>query len=355
MKTIKSLSAVMLGITLCFLLGSFTASAFDVPQLSVHFSAGFTLAGLFIQAPQGALLMATPDLSALTASFNKFGGTILRKNVNELDLGPGILSLKNVKAPVSMPKLSALGGPIPYAAADDTSGNGAKFTDRILTVYNSKWDFDVDPENFRNTYLGDPSKTMPFYEYILDQVGIEYMAAINDSVLGTGVYNASGTTAAAIANGWITLAKAAVTATTLTAVAIGAIAATDAVTKVETFAKSAPAWMKKKGFTIRCSYQTFHDYTAHYRTLNGFGFQPRVNDQYFLDGFAKVVLLPCTWIATDGLLASVDNALAFGTDGDSIQVAASMRRNISEVRLMMPVGCQIADLSSIMVSDVLVA
>lgn len=298
--------------------------------------------------------MAAPDLSALTSAFVKFGGVILRKNVNDLDLGPGILSLKTVKEPIAMPKISAVGNVRPYSAADATTG-GAAFTDRTLTVYQSKWDFDVDPENYRNTYLGDPSVTTPFYEYILNQVGVELMAGINDNVLGSGVRNAAGTTAADIANGWITLAKAAVTALALTPVAVGAITGADAVTKVETFAKSAPIWMQKKGFTIRCSYQTFHDYTAHYRTLNGFGFQPRQNGMYYLDGFANVVLIPCSWITTDGLLAAIDNALVFGTDGDRIQVAASMRRNISEVRLMMPVGCQIADLDSILVSDVLVA
>jgi hypothetical protein len=355
MKTIQKLSAVMLSITLCFLLGSFVANAADMPQYSIHLSTGLTVLAFVNQMPKGVLAMAAaPDLSALTAAFVKFGGDILRKNVNELDLGPGIMLLRNVKEPIAMPKLSAVGNVRPYSAADATT-DGAKMTDRTLTVYQSKWDFDVDPENFRNTYLGDPSKTMPFYEYIIDQVGVELMGQINDNVLGSGVRSAAGTTAASLADGWITVAKAAVTALVLTPVAIGAITAADAVTKVETFAKAQASWMKKKGFTIRCSYQTFHDYTAHYRTLNGFGFQPRQNGSYFLDGFANVVLLPATWITTDGLLASVDNALAFGTDGDRITVAASMRRNISEVRLMFPVGCQISDLDSISVSDILVA
>lgn len=346
----------MVGIALSVLAGSFTANAVGMPEHALMFQLGYT-AVAFI--PKGdlasSLLAVTPDLSALTADFVKYGGKLLRNQVNEMDLF-GVTQYKNVSAPIAMPKLSASGNPRPYAEADATSGNGAAFTDRVLTVYQSKWDFDVDPELFRNTYLADQNTTDPFYKHIIDQVGVEYAAAINDSVLGSGIYNAAGSTAAAIANGFITIAKAEVTATNLTAKVVGAIASSDAVTKVETFAESAPVWMQKKGFIVRCSFRTFHDFKIHYRTLNGFGFQRDERGQYILDGFNKpVILLPTSWITTDGLFAHVDGALAFGTDGDRIQVAASMRRNIIETRLMMPVGCQIADLSGVMVSDTLVA
>ena len=98
--------------------------------------------------------MEAPDLSALTAAFVKFGGKILKKEVNELDLSsPAITVMKNIKQPEALPRINATGGPIPYRAQDDTAGNGVEFTDRTLTVYQSKWDFDYDPEKYRNTYL----------------------------------------------------------------------------------------------------------------------------------------------------------------------------------------------------------
>lgn len=346
----------MVGITLSVLAGAFTANAVGMPEQALVFEVGFSAAALIPKGNlSGAFMAVTPDLSALTTDMVKFGGNILRKQVNAMDL-EGITIFRNVKEPIAMPKLSALGGPRPYSEGDNTTGNGAKFTDRVLTVYQSKWDYDVDPEVFRNTYLGDASANMPFHQFILEQISAEYAGQINDSTLGTGVRNASGTTAAAIADGFITIAKAEVTALNLTAKAVGAIAATDAVTKIEGFAELAPVWMQKKGFFVRCSFQTFHDYKKHYRSLNGYGFEQNQKGQYVLDGFpAPVVLLPTSWITTDGLLAHAAGALVFGTDGGRIQNSASVRRNIIENRLMMPVGCQIADLDAVMVSDTLVA
>lgn len=346
----------MVGITLSVLAGAFTANAMGMADQAVYFEVGFTAAAFMPKGNlSGAFMAVTPDLSALTTDLVKFGGNILRKQVNSMDL-EGITIIRNVKEPIAMPKLSALGGPRPYSESDHTAGNGAKFTDRVLTVYQSKWDYDVDPEVFRNTYLGDASATMPFHQFILEQVSAEYAGQINDFTIGAGVRNAAGTTAADIADGFITIAKAEVTALNLAAKAVGAIAATDAVDKIEGFAEMAPIWMQKKGFFVRCSFQTFHDYKKHYRSKNGYGFEKGQAGQYVLDGFKKpVVLLPTSWITTDGLFAHVAGALVFGTDGDRIKNSASVRRNIIENRLMMPVGCQIADLDAVMVSDTLVA
>jgi hypothetical protein len=297
--------------------------------------------------------MDTPDLTALTTSFVKFGGKILRKHVNELDLGDGVTQYKGVKVPVAMTKLSAQGGPRPYRSQDDKDTAAAKFTDRTLTVHQSKWDFDVDPELFRNKYLNLETDA-PFYQYILDQVGIEYMAAINDYTLCKGIYNPAGSSALDIADGWVTILKKEVAAGNLTAIAIGAITATNAVTKVEQFAEAQPTWWKKKGFTIKCSYAVLEAYKKHYRSLNGYSFDTNQLGQYTLDGM-RVTLQPVSWLTGDGLLGVIYDAMAFGTDGDRIQVAASMRRNIIEVRLMMPVGLEFEDLECISVSDNLVA
>jgi hypothetical protein len=51
------------------------------------------------------------------------------------------------------------------------------------------------------------------------------------------------------------------------------------------------------------------------------------------------------------LIATLPDNLVFGTDVERVQVAASQRRNIIEVRLMMPIGTQIQDLDAILVND----
>ncbi len=352
MKTIKSLFTLIAGIAMIAFLGSFTATAVGLPQYVLLFDAGFAAMALIPKGSFSVALMAvTPDLSALTTDFVKFGGSILRKMVNTMDIGEGWTIFKNVKEPIAMPKLSALGAPRPYSADDNTSGNGAKFTDRVLTVYQSKWDFDVDPEVYRNSYLASDSKA-PFYQFILEQMGLEYYAAINDSVLLDGVRNGAGTTAAAIADGLRTILTAEATAETIAAITVPELTATTAVTGVETFMSGHSAWKRDQKGVIFCSFTTFDNYKKHYRVLNGFGFNPRANGEYYLDGFKDIKLKGVSWMGTNGgLISSFKNALAFGTDGERIQVAASARRNISEVRLMMPVGIQIADLDSIAISD----
>lgn len=295
----------------------------------------------------------TPDLSTLTSSFVKFGGKIFMKNVNEADFkGQGIQVFKNVKAPIALPKLSAQGNPRPYREQDDTSGNDMKFTDRVLTVYQCKWDTDVDPEKYRNTYLADGSSN-PFYQYILEQIAKEYLAQINDNVAYLGVYNGAGSTAAAIATGWGTIIAAEITATNLTPVVTGAITSANAVDKVELVAKDAQvkAWMRTKGFNVYCSFATFDKFCAHYRTLNGYQYKPGNNNEYWIDGI-NAKLKPVSWMGTSArLIATPDNNLVLGTDGESVQMAATARRNIIELRPMMPVGFQIADLGAMVVND----
>ena len=290
-----------------------------------------------------------PDLSAISTSLVKFGGSILSKQVNKF-APKGVLVYKNVKMPIPLAKISAQGGPRPYRAQDDTSGNGAAITDRVLTVYQSKWDYDVDYEKSRNTYLADlPNQS--FGEYVASQIAKEYMAAINNSTAYLGVYNASGSNAAAIATGWGTLIADLITATTITPVTTGAITSTNAVDKVETVAEAAPSWMKELGFRIHCSFATLEKYKKDYRTKYGFTFQPDAQGEYKLDGM-NAILTPQSFMNSSArLIATPDNNLVVGTDGDSIQMPNSIRRNIVEVRAMMPIGFQIADLDSLIVND----
>lgn len=291
----------------------------------------------------------TPDLSALSTDFVKFGGTIFRKNVNEFSPS-GILVFKNVKKPIALTKLSAQGGPRPYRAQDDTSGNGVAFTDRVLTAYQTKWDYDVDPEKFRNTYLAEESQ-VPFAQYILEQITREYLAAINDSTALAGVYNASGSTAAALANGWGTILEAEATLGNTTKVITGAIHSTNAVMAVEKMCKAMPLWTRAKGFDVKCSYHVFDKYKEDYRTRYGFTFNPNKNGDFAIDGF-NAILRPETWMGSgDFMIATVDKNLCMGTDGDSLQVAASLRRNIIEVRPMMPIGFQVQDLEGLRINE----
>jgi hypothetical protein len=295
--------------------------------------------------------MASPDVSITTNAFVEKGGPIFGKHVLGWDLRKqGIQVRTNVNAPQAMIKLSSQGTPQPYATADATSGNAPKFTDRVLTAYQSKWDWDFDPEEFRNTYLAnDPG--MPFYEAAVGQMAKEYLDYLIRLTLYAGVRNGSGTAPADINDGWGTIIAALVTATTLTEIATGALSSSNAVTKFELVAEGVPAWMREMGFRIYCSYANFDNFIKHYRATYGFSFDKSPDGIYKLDN-KNCIITPSAWMGTSGrLIATIDNNLVFGTDIERISLAASQRRNIIEVRQLMPVGMQIQDTDAIFVND----
>ena len=156
----------------------------------------------------------------------------------------------------------------------------------------------------------------------------------------------------AISTGWKKLIEDEITAANITPVATGAITAANAVDKIEMMIESAPAWMKEKSVIMYCSWATFENYKKHYRTLNSFAFKPRENGQYYVDGYRDVVLRPASWLGTSGrVVMSLPGNLVVGTDGESVAIHATQRRNIVEVRQMMPVGFQIADIEALAVND----
>lgn len=299
--------------------------------------------------------MANPDVASITANqFVQFGSEIFRKMVVAWRLREdGVQVRLNVNKPQTLTKLSAVGGPRPYAAGDNISGNGVKYTDRILTAYQSKWDMDFDPEEFRNTYLADLGTNNAFYADAMDQVSKEYLAALLTTTIYSGVRNGSGTAAADICNGFGTIIAAEITATNLTPIATGALTTANAVTKVEQLVEDAafPLWLRNEGFIIYCSYATFDKYKTHYRTLNGFGFNAQPNGDYKLDN-KMGILRPVVWMNTSGrLIATKANNLVVGTELEGITIAATARRNIIEVRPMMTLGTQIQDLAALVVND----
>jgi hypothetical protein len=295
--------------------------------------------------------MAAPDVSAITTSFVEFGGTVFGKQVLAWKLREqGIQVRTNVNKPQVLTKLSAVGTPRPYRSQDDLT-NGSKFTDRTLTAFQSKWDFDFDPEEFRNTYLNNDSNA-PYYDQALNQVATEYLDYLLRSTVYTGVRNASGTTPADICNGWGKIIADEIAATNLTPIATGAITDANGVTKFEDLVAGVPVWMREKGFKIYCSYAKFDNFRKHYRTSFNFQFDKNSEGSYKMDNL-NVEIMPASWMGTSGrLIATLPQNLVFGTDLEQIEVAATQRRNIIEVRNMMPAGCQIQDLEAIFVNDV---
>lgn len=296
-------------------------------------------------------MAATPDLSALTTDFVNFGGKILMNNVNKLDLeGQGILVLKNLDKPEVLPKLSATGNPRPYRENDDSASQGVVGTDRTLTARKAKWDFLYDPEKYFNTYLAKGASD-PYYQFSLNVLSEAFMAAINDSVLGSGVYNASGSTAAAIADGFLTTIAAEISGGGLTAIATGAVTSSNAVEKVDVMIAALPEWMVQKGGVVLCSRTVFNYYVQRYRSLYNYQFKANADGEYQIDNYPSWKLKVASWMGSSNrLIATIKDNLVVGF-GSGMRIAASTSRNLIEGRILTEVGCEIADLSAIKVND----
>lgn len=304
------------------------------------------------------------DIASITSAFVQFGGEVIQKKLSKWDsVKQDFFIHRNLTQPKALTKIQALGNPRPYRTQDDFSGNDPKFSDRTLTAYQTKWDFQLDFEDLRNTYLSEVKgglnpKTTSLTDYILSHFADSYLDKVNLQTIGLGVRNGSGTTAADFCNGIRTMIATEISGGGLTPIATGVIASTDAVTKVETFCDGLPAWLREMGFKIICSYGLFDKYKKHYRTLNAFGFQPNAIGKYQLDGLMGT-LEPRAWMGTSSRLIAVpnlpvssyDTVLHMGTNDNAIQVFATPHLNIIQIRMLMPIGLQISDLDAIFVND----
>jgi hypothetical protein len=191
-----------------------------------------------------------------------------------------------------------------------------------------------------------------FADWINQVVAEEYLASVSNSAAYLGAYNAAGTTPAAIATGWGTTIAAEITATNLTPITTTAITtSTLAGSEIAKVVAAVPVWMREKGYRVKCSYPVFDFYAAWYASTFGFQFNPDATGRYRINN-QNAFLEPESWMGTSQrVIATIDNNLVMGTDGDSVQVAASARRNIIEVRAMMPIGFQIADLDALVVNS----
>lgn len=297
------------------------------------------------------------DLSNELATY---GGKFFAQMVNNAQFMDDVIFMRNVKTPVALPKLNINGEPRPYRADDDFAGNTMNITDRILTVHQSKWDFNyIDPEVLRNTYLAkveagalDPQK-IPFSQFVTGEIVRNYMAAINDKTYWLGVRNAAGTTAASIFTGFGTMLADAITADEIEAIVTGAITDANAVSKIDTFHEELPAYMKDRETIIYCSWNVFEKYRRNYRAAHGFTFDPNPTGEYRLDG-KRSTLVPRSWLGTSQRLVCVaaeQKNMYMGLDSDGVKLYPTIKHNLIMVRAMLPIGAQWADLSAVFCND----
>lgn len=300
------------------------------------------------------------DVSQIANELVEVGGKVFTQKVSEADFMQDFEFMRDVKTPQVLPKMTIVGGPRPYRKDVDVSGNGVEFTDRILRVNQSKWDFpSIDVEVFRNKYLAkvksrafDPA-VVTFSIFVAQEMVKNYLAKINDEVVWAGDYNASGTTTAAIATGFGTIIADEIAAENLSPIVTGAITSTNAVEKFELMYGNLPNYFKNSELILNCSHSQFENYRKDYRSKFNFQFDKNEMGEYVLDG-TKCVVKPRSWMGNSERLVIVpkeEKNFHFGVDGDSIKTYATPDRNLINVRMMFALGMQFSDLSAVFVND----
>jgi hypothetical protein len=144
---------------------------------------------LLFQLPKANVIgLSDADLSAITTYAEQNQLPLIASLVNGLDIANDIMVHPGVKNKIPMPKLKIGPGFRPYSGTEQFKVNSAKYTDRHLEVKVGKREIEVDPEDYRGTYLawatspGSPAtkKEIPFAQFFWEQVIRELQREIND-------------------------------------------------------------------------------------------------------------------------------------------------------------------------------
>ena len=299
--------------------------------------------------------MSSPVLN-LTAFNGQVAQELLTEAVNGLDCAKNTKLLTNIPYKVILPKFTASAGARPYRLQEDfvATLNG---TDRTLEIKRAKMDFLIEPEKFRTTYLQnvrngltDPN-AIPYESFLMQMQLDKFLSEINNDVAYLGAFNGSGTTAAAIADGWGTILAALISASTIAPETLGTINNTNAVAKFQQLYRSMPEVWRNKMTNLYCSYEMFDNYKDNLPASANIVFvgtnNPEGEEQLYLLGSNKrCKIIPATWMAGSDrvIITPQDNlvmGLGFGNDVPTIEIVPAL--SSLKCRINYFTGFQIAD------------
>ena len=151
-----------------------------------------TVLGLLVVAghnmPVGQMLLSSADVSAISRYAHMFKRQLITTLVNGLDVANDIMVLPGIKSSMKLPKIKANAGFRPYSATKEFKSGDLAYTDREIKVQVGKRELQIDPEDFRDTYLsltlspgsGASQKKIPFVEYIWSEIINKVKEEINN-------------------------------------------------------------------------------------------------------------------------------------------------------------------------------
>lgn len=355
---------LMIALMVIALFSIATGKVFSSVPIGLVTAISLTAVGMIPRA-KGALFMATPDTSALSAYAGKYEKQLfstLRARLtilNDLKVIPGI---KNI---LKLTKLTVKDGVRGYREAFDAADDDLSYSGRDLATTLLKRDITINPLKYRSTWMSEAMKPgvnagdIPFANFVNEAIMLQVASEIQ-----RGAYLAvkgDESTLAKSFDGIGTIIAAAITAETTTAgsglvpVATGALNATNAVANFEKMVAAMPSDFVDDGFEIKASVESARLYNNDYRERYGKYQEKDEKGNLIIDNTAgKVIIKPCSWMGNSGrLIASpVENLLA-GVDalGDSDKIITDLELEIIKYRILFALGFQIRDLKAIKVND----
>jgi len=134
------------------------------------------------------LKLSDADLSAITSFAANNQAALIASLVNGLDIANDIMVQPNVKNKIPMPKLKVGNGFRPYSGLQEFKVKGLTYSDRFLEVKVGKRELQIDPEDYRGTYLAwlnspgssAAKKDIPFAQFMWGQVILNMQREMND-------------------------------------------------------------------------------------------------------------------------------------------------------------------------------
>lgn len=302
--------------------------------------------------------MSTPNLSALAAYGGAYEKKLFATLMQELDIAKDITVMPGIKNKLNLTKLKVGNGVRPYREDFDSSDDDLMYSGTALEVEMIKRDIKINPLKYRDTWQAEvmakgvnPTE-IPFAQFVWDQVMKSFWAEINNNAYAA-VYNANGTTAVAIANGFRKLIADAITDVKTTPVVTGVLTNVNAVAKVEQMVKAMPIPYRKAGFKVYVNYDNWDLYCEDYRERYKKYLEADTNGSYFVDRTArKVEIIPATWLGSSNrIICTPKENLLLGTDLMSATMTNFIRHEIVEARVLFPIGFQVRDWDAIKVND----
>lgn len=171
------------------------------PNKEIVYSVGVVmLLGAFVPREKGALQDAmNPDLSGLATYIGRYRKDIYTKFLNSLGIFNDITGWYGVKDKERLIKLTVQGEPEPFSGVFEPDNKDIFFGDQELKVEKFQRDFQIFPEKYRNSYFsyrrgageGANNRTIPFYEFTMNEVIKKLAADINDISVWWGLGKAA--------------------------------------------------------------------------------------------------------------------------------------------------------------------